>query len=164
MIVSEPQDRPMDIGIAEADRQLLAEQMSRLLADTQRLYQKTHSYHWNVTGPMFVTLHTMFEQQYTELWTAQDIIAERIRALGFFAPGTSAEFAALTGIPEDSGVPGAEQMLRNLVDGHEATARTARIVLKTAEGASDAPSADLMTERLQVHEKTAWMLRSLLAR
>lgn len=164
MIVSEPQDRPMDIGIAEADRQLLAEQMSRLLADTQRLYQKTHSYHWNVTGPMFVTLHTMFEQQYTELWTAQDIIAERIRALGFFAPGSSAEFAALTGIPEDSGVPEAEQMLRNLVDGHEATARTARTVLKFAEGASDAPTADLMTERLQVHEKTAWMLRSLLAR
>lgn len=164
MIVSEPQDRPMDIGIAEADRQQLAEQIGRLLADTQRLYQKTHSYHWNVTGPMFVTLHTMFEQQYTELWTAQDIIAERIRALGFFAPGTSAEFAALTGISEDSGVPSAEQMLRNLVDGHEATARTARTVLKIAEGASDAPSADLMTERLQIHEKTAWMLRSLLAR
>lgn len=164
MMVSEPQDRPMDIGIAEADRKQLAEHISKLLADTQRLYQKTHSYHWNVTGPMFVTLHTMFEQQYTELWTAQDIIAERIRALGFFAPGTSSEFAALTSIPEDSGVPGAEQMLRNLVSGHEATARTARTVLKIAESASDAPSADLMTERLQIHEKTAWMLRSLLAR
>lgn len=164
MILSEPQDRPMDIGISEPDRRQLAEHIGKLLADTQRLYQKTHSYHWNVTGPMFVTLHTMFEQQYTELWTAQDIIAERIRALGFFAPGSSAEFAALTGIPEDSGVPEAEQMLRNLVDGHEATARTARTVLKFAEGASDAPTADLMTERLQVHEKTAWMLRSLLAR
>ncbi len=164
MSLSDTQDRPIDIGISESDRQQLAENIGKLLADTQRLYQKTHSYHWNVTGPMFVTLHTMFEQQYTELWTAQDIIAERIRALGFFAPGTSAEFGALTSIPEDSGVPSAEQMLRNLVDGHETTARTARTVLKIAEGASDAPSADLMTERLQVHEKTAWMLRSLLAR
>jgi starvation-inducible DNA-binding protein len=164
MIVSETQDRPIDIGIAADDRKQLAEQIGKLLADTQRLYQKTHSYHWNVTGPMFVTLHTMFEQHYTELWVAQDILAERIRALGFFAPGSSTEFAALTTIPEDTGVPHAEQMLRNLVDGHEATARTARAVLKIAEAAHDAPSADLMTERLQVHEKTAWMLRSLLAR
>lgn len=164
MLKSEPQDRPIDIGIAEADRRQLAEQIGKLLADTQRLYQKTHSYHWNVTGPMFVTLHTMFEQQYTELWTAQDIIAERIRALGFFAPGSSEELSALTSIPEDSGVPEADQMIKNLVDGHEATARTARNVLKIADRASDAPSADLMTERLQVHEKTAWMLRSLLTR
>ncbi|MBS2040452.1 DNA starvation/stationary phase protection protein [bacterium] len=164
MIVAESLDRPIDIGIEAEARQQLAEQISRLLADTQRLYQKTHSYHWNVTGPMFATLHAMFEQQYTELWTAQDVIAERIRALGFYAPATSKEFSALTDIPEDTEVPRAEAMLRNLVDGHEATARTARTVLAIAERVHDAPSADLMTERLQVHEKTAWMLRSLLAR
>ena len=154
---------PIHIGIAEKDRRELAHHLSRLLADTQRLYQKTHAYHWNVTGPMFQTLHVMFEQHYNELWLAQDVIAERIRSLGFFAPMSSSQFARLTEIPEDLSVPKAQEMLRNLLQGHEATARTARQVLKLAEGASDAPTADLMTERLQVHEKTAWMLRSLLA-
>lgn len=154
---------PIDIGISEVDRSALAARLARLLADTQRLYQKTHAYHWNVTGPMFQTLHVMFEQHYNELWLAQDVIAERIRALGFFAPVSTSQFAALTDIPEDEGVPTAREMLANLVDGHQATARTARLLLKEAEAASDAPTADLMTERLQVHEKTAWMLRSLLA-
>ncbi len=163
MSVAETSQLTIDIGIAESDRHTLADQLSQLLADTQRLYQKTHAYHWNVTGPMFQTLHVMFEQHYNELWLAQDVIAERIRALGYFAPGSTSQFAKLTTIPEDDGVPTATEMLRNLVDGHQATARTARNVLKTAEAASDAPTADLMTERLQIHEKTAWMLRSLLA-
>jgi starvation-inducible DNA-binding protein len=163
MSVAEISQLTIDIGISESDRHALADQLSHLLADTQRLYQKTHAYHWNVTGPMFQTLHVMFEQHYNELWLAQDVIAERIRALGFFAPGSTSQFDKLTEIPEDEGVPTATEMLRNLVDGHQATARTARKVLKTAEAASDAPTADLMTERLQIHEKTAWMLRSLLA-
>ena len=154
---------PIDIGISEPDRREIAEGLSRLLADTYTLYLKTHNFHWNVTGPMFQTLHLMFEQQYNELWAAGDLIAERIRALGLFSPGTYAEFARLTSIREDEGVPTATEMVRQLVEGHETTARTARSVIELAERAKDAPTADLLTERLQIHEKTAWMLRSLLA-
>ncbi|HLL76120.1 MAG TPA: Dps family protein [Pyrinomonadaceae bacterium] len=154
---------PIDIGIDEKDRQEIAAGLSRLLADNFTLYLKTHNFHWNVTGPMFRTLHVMFEEQYNELWAANDVIAERIRTLGLFAPGTFSEFTALASIKEEAGVPAAMRMVRQLVDGHEAAARTARGVLETAENANDAPTADLLTERLQVHEKTAWMLRSLLA-
>ena len=154
---------PIDIGIGESDRKEISAGLSHLLADTFTLYLKTHNFHWNVTGPMFRTLHIMFEEQYNELWTATDLIAERIRSLGVFAPATFKEFSRLASIKEEDGVPQALQMVRQLVDGHETTARTARSVLETAEGASDAPTADLLTERLQVHEKTAWMLRSLLA-
>jgi starvation-inducible DNA-binding protein len=154
---------PINIGIEEKDRQEIAKGLSRLLADTYTLYLKTHNFHWNVTGPMFQTLHLMFEVQYNELWTAGDLIAERIRALGLFAPGTYREFASLTSIKEETGVPAAEEMIRLLVEGHETTARTARSVFITAEAAKDAPTADLLTERMQIHEKTAWMLRSLLA-
>lgn len=154
---------PINIGIDEDNRQKISEGLSRLQADTYVLYLKTHNYHWNVTGPMFQTLHLMFEQQYNELWMAGDLIAERIRALGFFAPGTYKEFSKLASIQEEEGVPTAEDMIRNLVEGHEATARTARDVFALAESAKDAPTADLATERLQIHEKTAWMLRSLLA-
>jgi len=159
----EAQPMPVNIGIEEQDRREIAEGLSRLLADTFTLYLKTHNFHWNVTGPMFQTLHLMFEEQYNELWTATDLIAERIRALGHFAPATYKEFARLTSISEEDGVPSATQMIRQLVEGHETTARTARSVITIAEEAKDAPSADLLTERLQVHEKTAWMLRSLLA-
>jgi starvation-inducible DNA-binding protein len=154
---------PVNIGIGEADRREIADGLSRLLADTYTLYLKTHNFHWNVTGPMFQTLHLMFEQQYNELWTAGDLIAERIRALGFFSPGTYKEFARLASVREDEGVPAATGMVRQLVEGHETTARTARSVIVVAERAKDAPTADLLTERLQIHEKTAWMLRSLLA-
>ena len=153
----------VNIGIEETDRKAIAEAMSRFLADSFTLYLKTHNFHWNVTGPMFRTLHIMFEEQYNELWTANDVIAERIRSLGVFAPATFKEFSALASIKEEDGVPAAMQMVRQLVDGHEAAARTARGVLETAENARDASTADLLTERLQVHEKTAWMLRSLLA-
>jgi starvation-inducible DNA-binding protein len=160
---SEVKSVPIDIGIGESDRREIAAGLSHLLADTFTLYLKTHNFHWNVTGPMFRTLHVMFEEQYNELWTATDLIAERIRSLGVFAPATFKEFSRLATIKEEDGVPQALQMVRQLVDGHETAARTARSVLTTAEGASDAPTADLLTERLQVHEKTAWMLRSLLA-
>ena len=159
----EAQPMPINIGIGETDRREIADGLSRLLADTYTLYLKTHNFHWNVTGPMFQTLHLMLEQQYNELWAAGDLIAERIRALGFFAPGTYAEFARLASVREDEGVPVATDMVRQLVEGHETTARTARSVIDVAERAKDAPTADLLTERLQVHEKTAWMLRSLLA-
>src|SRR5919107_1711242 len=154
---------PINIGIEENDRTQIAKGLSHLLADTFTLYLKTHNFHWNVTGPMFRTLHVMFEEQYNELWTANDVIAERIRSLGVFAPATFKEFSSLASIKEEDGVPAAMQMVRQLVDGHEAAARTARGVLETSENANDAPTADLLTERLQVHEKTAWMLRSLLA-
>jgi starvation-inducible DNA-binding protein len=154
---------PVNIGIEAGDRREIAEGLSRLLADTFTLYLKTHNFHWNVTGPMFQTLHLMFEEQYNELWTANDAIAERIRALGLFAPATYREFARLTSIAEEDGVPVATQMIRQLVEGHETAARTARSVITIAERADDAPTADLLTQRLQVHEKTAWMLRSLLA-
>ncbi|MFO7188755.1 MAG: Dps family protein [Pseudomonadota bacterium] len=152
----------IDIGIADADRKEIAEGLSRLLADTYTLYLKTHNFHWNVTGPMFSTLHQMFEEQYTELAAAVDLIAERIRALGFPAPGSYKEYARLSSIKETEGVPSAEEMIQLLVDGQEAVTRTAREVFKIAERANDQPTADLLTERMQVHEKTAWMLRTLL--
>ena len=153
----------IDIGIKEADRAKIAQGLSRLLADTYTLYLKTHNFHWNVTGPMFQTLHLMFETQYNELALAVDLIAERIRALGFPAPGTYAEFTKLSSIKEPKGVPQAEDMIRELVAGQEAVVKTARSVFPLVDKVNDEPSADLLTQRMQVHEKTAWMLRSLLA-
>jgi starvation-inducible DNA-binding protein len=153
----------IDIGISEKDRKAIAEGLSRVLADTYTLYLKTHNFHWNVTGPQFNTLHAMFMQEYTELWNAVDLIAERIRALGHFAPGSYAQFSKLTSIKEAEKVPNAKEMLKQLVAGHEAVARTARTVFPTAEAANDQPSINLLTQRLDVHEKTAWMLRSMLA-
>jgi len=153
----------IDIGIKEADRQKIAQGLSRLLADTYTLYLKTHNFHWNVTGPMFQTLHLMFETQYNELALAVDLIAERIRALGFPAPGTYREFGELSSIKESRGVPAAEDMIRELVAGQEAVVKTARAIFPLIDEAHDEPSADLLTQRMQVHEKTAWMLRSLLA-
>lgn len=153
---------PIDIGIPEDSRQEIAEGLSRLLADTYSLYLKTHNFHWNVTGPMFQTLHLMFETQYNELALAVDLIAERIRALGVPAPGTYTDFAKLSSIPETPGVPKAKEMIRLLVEGQESVARTARSIFPLAEKVNDEPTADLLTQRLQVHEKTAWMLRSLL--
>ena len=152
----------IDIGISEKDRQRIADGLSRLLADNFALYLKTHNFHWNVKGPMFQTLHVMFEQQYNELWLALDAIAERIRALGFPAPGTTSQLARLSSIAETPGVPDAKDMVRILVQGHEAVARTARKIFPAVDKAGDEPTADLLTQRLQVHEKTAWMLRSLL--
>ncbi|OHX13615.1 Dps family protein [Chromobacterium sphagni] len=152
----------MDIGINEQDRQDIAHGLSRLLADSYTLYLKTHNFHWNVTGPMFNTLHLMFEAQYNEMALAVDLVAERIRALGHYAPGSYADYARLTSIPEASGVPKADDMIRQLVDGHETLCRTARSIFAVVEKAGDEPTADLLTQRLQVHEKTAWMLRSLL--
>jgi starvation-inducible DNA-binding protein len=156
------QSLPVNIGIDETNRAKIAEGLSRLLADTYTLYLKTHNFHWNVTGPMFQTLHLMFEQQYTELAMAVDLIAERIRALGYPAPGTYSEFAQLSSIPETSGVPKATDMIRLLVEGQEAVVRTARSIFPLVEEVNDEPTADLLTQRMQVHEKTAWMLRSLL--
>jgi len=153
----------IDIGINDKDRKKIAEGLSRLLADTYTLYLKTHNFHWNVTGPMFNTLHLMFEGQYTELALAVDAIAERIRALGVHAPGSYKDFAKLSSIPEADGVPAAEEMIRQLVQGQEAVARTARDVFAAADAANDQPTADLLTQRPQTHEKTAWMLRSMLA-
>jgi starvation-inducible DNA-binding protein len=152
----------IDIGIDTADREAITEGLSRLLADSYTLYLKTHNYHWNVTGPMFQTLHLMFETQYNELALAVDLIAERIRALGAPAPGSYREFAALSTIVEDDDRPDAMEMIRRLVKDQETVARTARSVFPTVEHAHDEPTADLLTQRLQVHEKTAWMLRSLL--
>lgn len=153
----------INIGIEESDRKKIAEGLSRLLADTYTLYLQTHNFHWNVTGPMFQTLHLMFESQYTELALAVDLIAERIRALGFPAPGTYAEFVELSSIKEERGVPRAEKMIEILVQGQEAIVRTARSIFDVVEHVRDEPSADLLTQRMQTHEKTAWMLRSLLA-
>lgn len=153
----------IDIGISDKDRKKIADGLSRLLADTYTLYLKTHNFHWNVTGPMFNTLHLMFEGQYNELALAVDAIAERIRALGVHAPGSYKDFAKLSSIPEADGVPAAEEMIRQLVQGQEAVARTARDVFAAADAANDQPTADLLTQRLQTHEKTAWMLRSMLA-
>ncbi len=153
---------PIDIGIPADQRQAIAAGLGRLLADSYVLYGKTHGFHWNVTGPMFNTLHLMFMDQYTELWNALDVIAERIRALGHPAPFGGAAFAALASIPETQGVPPALEMVKELVMGHEAVARTARGVFELADAANDQPTADLITQRLQIHEKTAWMLRSLL--
>ncbi|HEU4597076.1 MAG TPA: Dps family protein [Pyrinomonadaceae bacterium] len=160
---AEVKPMPINIGIKESDRKEIADGLSRLLADTYTLYLKTHNYHWNVTGPMFQTLHLMFEQQYNELAPAVDLIAERIRALGFPAPATYKQFVALSSIKEEEGVPTADEMIRKLVEGQEAVVRTARSVFAIADDANDQPTADLLTERMQVHEKTAWMLRSLLA-
>lgn len=152
----------INIGISPKDRTEIANGLSRLLADTYTLYLKTHNFHWNVTGPMFQTLHLMFETQYTELALAVDLIAERIRALGAPAPGSYREFAKLSSIAEAEGVPKATDMIRQLVEGQEAVVRTAREVFEIADGANDQPTADLLTQRMQLHEKTAWMLRSLL--
>lgn len=152
----------MDIGISEADRKVIAAGLSKLLADSYTLYLMTHNFHWNVTGPQFNSLHNMFMTQYTEQWNALDVIAERIRALGFPAPGTYKEFVKLASIKEVDGVPKAMDMVRHLVAAQEATARTARSVFPLVEKANDQPTADLLTQRLEVHEKTAWMLRSLL--
>jgi starvation-inducible DNA-binding protein len=152
----------INIGIAEDSRKEISEGLSRLLADTYTLYLKTHNYHWNVTGPMFQTLHLMFENQYNELALAVDAVAERIRSLGFPAPGSYKQYSQLTSIEEIDGSVEAHDMIKDLVRGHEAVARTARTVFPTAEGARDEATVDLLTQRLQIHEKTAWMLRSLL--
>jgi len=152
----------IDIGISSKDRKKIADGLSRVMADTYTLYLKTHNYHWNVTGPMFQTLHLMFETQYNELWMAVDLVAERIRSLGYTAPGTYQQFAKLTSIEDEEGVPEATQMIRDLVKGHERVAKTAREVFTSADKVSDESTTDLLTQRLQVHEKTAWMLRSLL--
>lgn len=152
----------IDIGIDDNARQQIGDGLARLLADTYTLYLKTHNFHWNVKGPMFNTLHLMFEQQYTELALAVDLIAERIRALDFPAPGSYAAFARLTSLSEEQGVPSAEEMIRALVKDQEAVVRTARSIFPVVDAAHDEPTADLLTQRMQVHEKTAWMLRSLL--
>jgi len=153
---------PIDIGIPLTERRAIAEGLSALLADSYTLYLMTHNFHWNVTGPQFNSLHAMFMGQYTEQWTAIDIIAERIRALGFPAPGTYGQFARLTSIREPEGVPDANEMVRQLVVAQEATARTARNLFPVVDAARDQPTADVLTQRINVHEKTAWMLRSLL--
>jgi starvation-inducible DNA-binding protein len=155
-------NQPINIGISETDRKELAQGLSRLLADTYTLYLKTHNYHWNVTGPMFQTLHLMFETQYNELALAVDLVAERIRALGVYAPGTYSQYVKLSSIKEEEAIPAAQDMIRNLVQGQEAVIRTARSLLPLADKASDESTADLLTQRLQVHEKTSWMLRSLI--
>lgn len=152
----------IDIGIDASKREDIAKGLSRVLADTYTLYLKTHNFHWNVTGPMFQTLHLMFETHYNELALAVDLVAERIRALGLPAPGTYRAFAELSAIKEEDGVPKAQDMIRKLVEGHETVARAARQVFKVANEVSDQPTCDLLTQRMQVHEKTAWMLRSLL--
>lgn len=153
----------INIGISDHDRHEIAVALGGFLADTYSLYIKTHNYHWNVTGPMFHTLHLMFETQYTELALAVDLIAERIRALGEFAPGSYREYTALTSISDDSDRPDANEMIQRLVVAHETVVRTARTILPIADRAGDQPTADLLTQRMHVHEKTAWMLRSLLA-
>jgi starvation-inducible DNA-binding protein len=152
----------IDIGISDKDRARIAESLSKMLADSYILYLKTHNFHWNVTGPMFNTLHIMFMQQYTELWNALDLIAERIRALGHPAPGSYKRYVELSSIKEEEGVPSAQDMIRQLVAGQEAVTRTARAAFKVADGADDQPTADLLTQRMEVHEKNAWMLRVLL--
>jgi starvation-inducible DNA-binding protein len=158
-----PSAPPIDIGIDEADRKALAEGLQRLLADTATLYLKTHNFHWNVTGPQFQTLHEMFETQYNELWQAEDQIAERIRAIGFPVQATYGEWAGLSAVPEEKGIPDATEMVRRLVRDHETVVRTARKLFVVADRAADESTADLLTQRLQIHEKTAWMLRSMLA-
>jgi starvation-inducible DNA-binding protein len=152
----------INIGINTGDRKAIAEGLSRMLADTYTLYLKTHNYHWNVTGPMFNTLHLMFEQQYNELALAVDSIAERIRALGVHAPGSYRQFGKLTSIKENVEVPAAMDMVRQLIEDNETVVRTAREVFPVVDQAHDEPSADLLTQRMQIHEKTAWMLRSLM--
>jgi starvation-inducible DNA-binding protein len=162
-IGNELRTTPINIGLEEKDRQEIAAELSRLLADTFTLYLKTHNFHWNVTGPMFQTLHLMFEEQYNELWLATDRIAERIRSLGVFVPAGYGAFAKLSSIGEEDYIPVAEEMIQLLVTGHEAVAKTARAVFARAEKSQDAPTADLLTQRMELHQKTAWMLRSLLA-
>jgi starvation-inducible DNA-binding protein len=152
----------INIGIDDRDRAKIAAGLSHLLADSYTLYLQTHNFHWNVTGPMFQTLHVMFETQYTELALAVDLIAERIRSLGYPAPGSYREFVKLTSITDVTGVPKAEKMIRLLVEGQEAVVRTARSIFPLVEKAGDEATADLLTQRIQLHEKTAWMLRSLL--
>jgi len=152
----------IEIGLSEEERQKIAGHLAALLADSYTLYLKTHNYHWNVTGPLFSTLHTMFESQYTELAIAVDEIAERIRALGVKAPGSYSDFSKLTSIEESIGGESAEEMIRGLVAGQEAVVRTARQAFPAADAASDEPTADLLTQRMQIHEKNAWMLRSML--
>ena len=154
----------INIGIDETTRKDIAAGLSRLLADSYVLFLKTHNYHWNVTGPMFNSLHMMFEQQYTELFTAVDEIAERIRSLGEFAPGSFQRFNQLSQIQEEQDTPDADTMIRNLIAGQEAVVKTAREVVKIADAANDEPTLDLLTQRMQVHEKTAWMLRSLITK
>ena len=156
------QGSPINIGISNEDRKALAEGLSHLLADNYTLYLKTHNFHWNVTGPLFNTLHLMFEGQYTELALAVDLIAERIRSLGFHAPGSYQEFSKLASIPEAQGVPHAKDMIKQLCKGQEAVVRTARKIFPVTEKASDEATADLLTQRIQLHEKTAWMLRSMI--
>jgi len=151
----------INIGIPDASRREISEGLSKLLADSYSLYLKTHNFHWNVTGPHFNSLHAMFMQQYTEIWNAIDDVAERIRSLGFPAPGSYSVFSRLTSIKESEGVPKADEMVRELCEGHEAVARTARSVIPLAEKGSDEATLDLLTQRIQIHEKTAWMLRSL---
>lgn len=151
------------IGISQADRQKIAQGLAKLLADTYTLYLKTHNFHWNVTGPQFQTLHILFEQQYTELALAVDEIAERIRALDFPAPGSYAQFSQLSSITEETNVPPARVMIAQLLEGQEAVVRTARALFTVVDAANDQPSADLLTRRMELHEKNAWMLRSLLA-
>ena len=153
----------LNIGINEQDREAIASGLSRLLADSYTLYLKTHNYHWNVTGPQFNTLHQMFEDQYTELATAIDEIAERIRALGVKAPGSYAAYADLTNVEESTGDESADEMIRQLAIGQETIVRTAREAFPAADAANDEPTADLLTQRMQIHEKNAWMLRSMLA-
>ena len=152
----------MNTGISAKDRSAIAQGLSRLLADTYVLYLKTHNFHWNVEGPMFQTLHQMFMEQYTEAWNAIDPIAERIRALGHYAPGSYKQYMKLASVKESEGVPRAEKMVRELIEGQERVARTARSVLPLADKANDQPTLDLLTQRLDIHEKNAWMLRSLL--
>ena len=164
-LAAAPSAPNIDIGISSGERKKIADGLSRFLADSYTLYLKTHNFHWNITGAMFNSLHTMFETQYTEQWTALDEIAERIRALGFNAPGSYREFVSLTSIPEEPGLTDSadwREMVRQLVIGNEAVCRTARKVLDIADDADDAPTEDLLTQRLQTHEKYAWMLRSLL--
>lgn len=155
---------PVNIGISEQHRRAIAEGLTRMLADTYTLYLKTHGFHWNVTGPMFQTLHTLFEEHYREMWAAVDEIAERIRALGFTAPGSYSQFTEKTSIKEAVEVPSADEMIRQLLEGHETIIRTAREVMEPVEDGNDQTSADLLATRMSVHEKTAWMLRSLLQR
>lgn len=157
-----PKAPPINIGISAKDRAAVSGELSKMLADSYTLYLMTHNFHWNVEGPMFNTLHAMFMTQYTEQWTALDAIAERIRALGHYAPGTYAEYVKLSSIREPKSVPAALDMVRLLVQGNESVAKTARAALVKADEANDQPSADLLTQRLDVHEKNAWMLRSLL--
>ena len=159
---SNPSAPRINIGISDKDRAAVSAELSKLLADSYTLYLMTHNFHWNVTGPMFSTLHAMFMTQYTEEWTALDAIAERIRSLGHYAPGTYREFAKLSSIAEPAKVPSAIEMIQLLVEGNEAVAKTARAAFKQADAANDQPTADLLTQRLDIHEKNAWMLRSLL--